>query len=279
MFVHGFRGDHHGMQLIVDALPEFEVVVPDLPGFNATEPVRDPATGATLPHTLSTYHRFVEAVAAHLGFTTDDVLFGHSFGTIVTAAHIASGVRDWAGLVLSAPISDPVFSGRLLPGACGVELYYALSRLLPEAGGNALLRSRFAMAVTNLTIGVDDDPLVRAFVKDQHHRYFGTYTDRQTLLQAYRASSRHTVTEVADRLNLPVLLVAGAKDQLSTRAGRAALQQRLPHARMELVRNTGHLIHYERPAQLARAMRRFISDLEASDVVDGDSQRPPSSGR
>ncbi len=28
LLIHGFRGDHHGMQLIVDALPEYEVLVP-----------------------------------------------------------------------------------------------------------------------------------------------------------------------------------------------------------------------------------------------------------
>jgi pimeloyl-ACP methyl ester carboxylesterase len=31
--IHGFRGDHHGLQLFADALPEYRVIIPDLPGF------------------------------------------------------------------------------------------------------------------------------------------------------------------------------------------------------------------------------------------------------
>src|SRR5699024_7878704 len=31
--VHGFRGDHHGLELIVDGLTDFDVWIPDLPGF------------------------------------------------------------------------------------------------------------------------------------------------------------------------------------------------------------------------------------------------------
>lgn len=39
VMLHGFRGDHHGLQLIATALREkYHVVVPDLPGFGRSEP-------------------------------------------------------------------------------------------------------------------------------------------------------------------------------------------------------------------------------------------------
>src|SRR5690625_7122166 len=66
---------------------------------------------------------------------------GHSFGTTIAASHIAKHQRQWAGLVLSAPISDSVFSGPMLAGASAVELYYRLSQALPERAAHALLRS------------------------------------------------------------------------------------------------------------------------------------------
>ena len=33
LFIHGFRGDHHGMALIAHNLRTHEALVPDLPGF------------------------------------------------------------------------------------------------------------------------------------------------------------------------------------------------------------------------------------------------------
>src|SRR5699024_2164499 len=39
LMVHGFRGDHHGMDLIAGDIRDREVIVPDLPGFGRTPPL------------------------------------------------------------------------------------------------------------------------------------------------------------------------------------------------------------------------------------------------
>src|SRR5699024_6308543 len=142
-----------------------------------------------------------------------DVLMGHSFGTTIAASHIAKHQRQWAGLVLSAPISDSVFSGPMLAGASAVELYYRLSQALPERAAHALLRSEAILELTNLTMIVETDPAVQQYVRDQHRQFFGSYADRQTLLEAYWASSRHTVSDYARDLHLPVALLPGTQDQ------------------------------------------------------------------
>lgn len=265
LLIHGFRGDHHGMQLIVDALPEYEIFVPDLPGFGETAPLCSP-DGKPLNHSVDTFAEVVEALAAELELGPRDAVAGHSFGSIVVAAHIARSERRWAGAGLIAPISDDIFRGRLLPGAAGVELYYRLCAVLPAGWGDRALRSRIALGVMNLSMIVTDDPGLTAFIRDQHGRYFGRYADRRTLLEAYRASSRHTVAEYASSLNLPVLLLSGAQDQISTRRGRLALRDavtgpRTGDARMEVIRGSGHLLHYEKPAQVGRALRRFLQEL------------------
>lgn len=270
LLIHGFRGDHHGMQLIVDALPEYEVLVPDLPGFGETAPLTAP-DGGRAEHTIEAYTAVVEALAGELGLGPRDVIAGHSFGSIVVAAHLAeaAGQRrpQWAGAALLAPISDDIFRrAKLLPGAAGVELYYRLCRSLPGGWGDRALRSQAALAVTNLSMIVSRDPRVTGFIRDQHRRHFGRYADRRTLLEAYRASSRHTVADYAAALKLPVLLVPGARDQLSTHQGRLSLRDAIPGAdgsgaRMTVVRETGHLLHYERPAEVGRALRSFLQDL------------------
>ncbi len=275
LLIHGFRGDHHGMQLIVDALPEYEIFAPDLPGFGETPPLS--CGGRRAEHSLGAFAAAVEALADALGLGAADVVAGHSFGSIVVAAHLAGsapadsaghrGARRWAAAALLSPLSDDIFRrAQLLPGAAGVELYYRFCGVLPEKWGDRALRSRAALAVTNLSMIVSRAPELKSFIRDQHRRHFGSYADRQTLLEAYRASSRHTVTAYAGALDLPTLLVTGAQDQLSTLAGRRVLCAAVPGAegsgaQLEVIRGTGHLLHYEKPAQSARALRRFLRQL------------------
>lgn len=263
LMVHGFRGDHHGMQLIVDGLPEFEVLVPDLPGFGRSAPLRT-QDGTRVEHTVDLYSAVVDAVAEVFTFGPGDSLVGHSFGTIVCAAHCAVYTRQWSSVVLSAPISDNIFRGRRLPGACLVELYYRVAQLLPESAGNALLRSPTVLRVMNLTLGVGWDQDLQAFVEDQHRQFFGRYTDRATLLDSYWASSRHTALDFAEAVTIPTLLVPGTQDNLSTPRGRRALRDALPHGELEVIRGAGHLVHYEKPAQLSRAIRRFVRVMASS---------------
>lgn len=260
LLVHGFRGDHHGMQLIADGLPEFEVLVPDLPGHGQSPSLRT-QNGGRVEHSLELYAAFVEAVAHAMDLGEGDCLVGHSFGSTVCSAHCAASNRNWSGLVLSAPISNNIFRGRLLPGAALVDLYYRFTEVLPESAGNAVLRSTTVLEVMNLTLGVGWDAQLAAFVKDQHRQFFGGYSDRQTLLESYRASSRRTATQFAPAVSVPTLLLPGARDSLSTSDGLRALRDALPQGRLEVIRGAGHLVHYEKPAQLARAIRGFVSEV------------------
>lgn len=272
LFIHGFRGDHHGMALIVDALPEYEIFVPDLPGFGETAPLtRD--QGDPGEHDLDAYAAFVDALADQLSLGPQDVVVGHSFGSIIVAAHAAHRTRGgepqrWAGLGLFAPISNDIFTGRLLPGAAGVDAYYRLARALPTRAAQLILHSPLALAVTNASMIVSRDPGLIGYIRDQHRRYFSSYADPRTLLQAYWASSRHTVTEFAADLQLPVLLAPGSQDQLSTPAGQRSLRRALPHGELQVLRGTGHLLHYEKPAPAARALRRFLLGLDQPVVRD-----------
>ena len=67
--VHGYRGDHHGLEPVVAFLDGVRVVSPDLPGFGETPPLRaEPGPGgARAEHTLDAYAAwltdFVAAVA------------------------------------------------------------------------------------------------------------------------------------------------------------------------------------------------------------------------
>jgi magnesium chelatase accessory protein len=67
-----------------------------------------------------------------------------------------------------------------------------------------------------------------------------------------------------DRLTLPVLLVAGERDTWFPPAQLAATAERLPHATMSVVSETGHLSHEERPEAVGDLIVRFASAASAS---------------
>ena len=80
--VHGFRGEHHGLEPVVAHLPSVRVISPDLPGFGETAPV----PGRT--HDLDLYAKWLREFAAAVA--PGSVILGHSFGSIVVAANSRS---------------------------------------------------------------------------------------------------------------------------------------------------------------------------------------------
>ena len=48
ILIHGYRGNHHGLEAIAGALTNFEVVIPDLPGFGESAVL-------AAEHTVSNY--------------------------------------------------------------------------------------------------------------------------------------------------------------------------------------------------------------------------------
>jgi magnesium chelatase accessory protein len=64
---------------------------------------------------------------------------------------------------------------------------------------------------------------------------------------------------------VPTTLVVGGDDRAISPDTAFALQKRLPHARVELLRNLGHLAHEEAPETVARVIRQLSpSPAEAS---------------
>jgi pimeloyl-ACP methyl ester carboxylesterase len=256
VFLHGLRGDHHGLEPIVAHLEGVRVLVPDLPGFGASPPLPSDR------HDVAGYAAWTRDLLAALAPGGDAVLAGHSFGSIVAAAAVA-GERapDVRGLVLVNPIAASALAGprRLLTGL--TVLYHRMSAALPERVGTALLRHRLLTRVASIAMATTRDPVLRRWIHAEHDRYFSTFADRRTLLEAFHASVRHDVAESAAAVSVPTLLVAAERDDIAPLPAQQALAGWFADARLAVVPGTGHLAHYENPAAVAREVGTFLAAL------------------
>jgi pimeloyl-ACP methyl ester carboxylesterase len=257
VFLHGLRGDHHGLEPIVAHLPDARVVVPDLPAFGQSLPLPGDA------HDVAGYAAWTLELLTAVAPAGDIVLAGHSFGSIVAAAALARHERAprVRGLVLVNPIAASALSGPRVVATRLTVLYHRLAAALPERAGTALLRHRLMARMAGVAMATTTDPVLRRWIHAEHDRYFGTFADRRTLLEAFHASVGHDVSEFADAIAAPTLLVAAERDDIAPPAAQRALAGRFPHAQLELVPGTGHLAHYEAPAAVAAAMSAFLTAL------------------
>lgn len=247
--VHGFRGDHHGLESVLAYLPEARVIAPDLPGFGESTPAS--GTRYDLDEYVAWLREFATSVAPGA------VILGHSFGSIVTAAAVAAGLET-PRLILVNPIGAPALEGPKGIMTRLAVLYYALGARLPERLGTALLRNRVIVRVMSIAMAKTSDPVLRRFIHDQHDTYFSLFADRDVLRDAFVASVSHDVSEYAESIDVPTLLIAAQRDDITPIEVERELATRFADAELVEIAHVGHLIHYETPAEAAGAIRRYL---------------------
>ncbi|MDP9996679.1 alpha/beta fold hydrolase [Pseudarthrobacter sulfonivorans] len=257
LVIHGFRGDHHGLLRVADRLPEMRIIMPDLPGFGSS------AAFAAVEHSVEQYGAFISRFMAALGLGPETVLLGHSFGSIVAAHFVAAHPGTVTPLILINPIAAPALEGPKGIMTKLAVLYYRLAARLPRTLGLALLRSPLIVRVMSEAMAKTGDKDLRRFIHGQHHSYFSAFADRDSLLESFTASVSGHVAEVAAKLTLPVLLVAGEKDEIATLPDQQHLAMLLPDGVLKVIPGVGHLIHYETPGPAAGFIRSFLKDHPA----------------
>ncbi len=268
ILVHGFRGDHHGLDAIARglaaALPGVRTIVPDLPGFGETPAIPN------REHTIELYGEWLRAFAAEVapdGFA----ILGHSFGSLVVAAAVAGGLEAHS-VVLINPISAPALAG---PQAILTELaigYYRAAELLPERAARQLLGHPLIVRVMSEVMAKTGDRELRSWIHGQHARYFSTFSDPSTLLQAFRASVSHTVMERASNFRRPTLIIAGERDDITPLPKQLELHHRIPGSRLRVIPGIGHLVHYEAVDDTIAMIAEFLNeqvDVNTTSTVSG----------
>ena len=272
LLIHGFRGDHHGLEIIANYLlkliPNVSIISPDLPGFGRSCDLPESAPGEdSIDAYVAWLQDFVERTNP-LGLPLHVV--GHSFGSILTSAFAAAHPASLARLSLINPISEPALEGSQRVASRLASLYYRAGAALPEKIGYPLLRSQLITRLSSEVMMRTKDRAMRRFINGQHAAYFGSFGSRRGVLSAYEASIAHTAAEYAAAIRVPVQMLVAEDDDLGTpetaRAMYATLTSRsLPspstgaRERLDMIPEVGHLIHYETPRRAAELIADFAA--------------------
>ncbi len=251
VMVHGFRGTHHGLQAIIDELPEFRIIIPDLPGFGESTPMTE------YQHDIAGYSASIIQFMRALQLD-QPVLLGHSFGSII-AAHIAAYEPQSISklILINAIATSPLKGPRKLLGKL-TSSYYWLGRRLPEGAGHALLASPIITFSTSVIMAKTKDKQLRKAIHKSHLTHFSTFQSRDSLHEAFQASISSTALDYASLITAPTLLIAGEIDDIAPLKGQYVLEKRIANARLVTLPKVGHLIHHETPQQAAQAIKQFL---------------------
>ncbi len=239
LLLHGTGASTHSWRDLLPLLArDFHVVAPDLPGHGFTEaPERDRLS-------LPAMARGLTALLGKLGVEPEGIV-GHSAGAAIAMQMVLTGAV--------APSCLISLNGALLPfKGVASQLFPSVARLLVL---NPLVPRLFAWragsteAVTQLLEGMGSRLDARG--QDLYQRLFSNRVHVASTLGMMANWDLEALGRSFGRVDLPVLLVVGAGDRAVPPGDARAVAQRLPDARIETLPGAGHLVHEEKPADIA----------------------------
>ena len=251
---HGYRGTHEGVEAIVGALPDFDVIVPDMPGYGLSEPLQK-------KHSVDNYLEWIDAWLPTLALTEKPILVGHSFGTLMVAGQGARSQGSARARVLINAVSEPAMQGTKRVLLRLTWIFYRFANLLPAGTAKKVLNYKVFIRLMSDVTTKSKDKAFRHWIYVQHLTHFGTFANKRVVVEGFDASISRTIVDYSAAITEPTLILAGSDDEVTSVAGQEKAVKTFKDARLEVIGNVGHLTHYEKPAIVAESIRRFIDSL------------------
>jgi len=241
LLIHGFRGNHHGLESIAGALPDYEIFIPDLPGFGATE---EPSE-----ITLDAYSDWLIGIYEQMPNST--VPIGHSFGTTVLARSLTHGLNANQAVMIN-PIAKANYYSKDVASRA-VRRYYKIAKKRPS-----ILKSKGFIELMNSALIKTPAADLRRWIATQHFENFSDFSSPRVAIEGFEMAMKNSVGDYAERIECPMLLITGEKDSVGPFADQRNLQRLIPDCEFHALPKLGHLLHYEAPDQVAKLIEGFI---------------------
>ncbi|CAB4627885.1 unannotated protein [freshwater metagenome] len=251
VMIHGYRGNHRGLQAIAAGLTKYRVIIPDLPGFGESEPLKT-------THAIQAYSDWLHKFLGVLQLTDKAHLMGHSFGSLVVGFYSTQNTPISVSLV--NPVSSPALEGQRAALTNLTKLYYSLASGLPNALGQWILRSKLAVMVMSVVMAKTKQRTLRRWIHSQHLSNFSDFATVEVATEGYEASISMDLSKLAGLISSPVLVVAATLDDITDINTQRRVSELYPNSTYREIPGVGHLVHYEAPDQAARFITEFLDN-------------------
>jgi pimeloyl-ACP methyl ester carboxylesterase len=252
IMVHGYRGNHHGLEAIAAGLSKFRVLIPDLPGFGESEELSD-------THSIEAYSNWLNGFIEALGLEREVHLMGHSFGSLVVGFYATQHSPQSVSLV--NPVSTPALEGPRAALTNLTKIYYLLAAFAPKFAGEWLLRNNISVMVMSIVMAKTKDKELRRWIHNQHISNFSDFASVRVAVEGYEASISTDLSKLAAQIAAPVLIVAATLDDITDIESQRRVSNLYRKPTYREIQHVGHLVHYEAPAQAAEYISDFLDTL------------------
>lgn len=261
IFVHGYRGNHHGLEAVAGALPDFNVIIPDLPGFGQSQPF-------TQSHSVPNYAAWLSEFIEKLELPHRPILLGHSFGSIICSAFAATN-DSIELLILENPVSAPALKGANALLSKVAQSFFSFAGAVPMKTGEWLLKSWPMVRGMSIVMTKSRTRALRKWVHQQHDANFNDFAGRRVVTEGFRASTENNVGDFAKFFRVPTLLIIGDKDDITSPHQQYEMSKSIsvPHSISHHM-GVGHLTHYEIPSEVAGDIRQFVEQMHPGKLTN-----------
>ncbi|MGE8166527.1 alpha/beta fold hydrolase [Paraburkholderia sp. NPDC080076] len=264
VMIHGFASSLHTWNRVADELRrEYRVIRLDLPPFGVTGPLRS-GSGEIETMNLSTYRRFIDTFLQALGISRATFI-GNSLGGLIAwdyaVRHREAVERlvliDSAGFPMKLPIYIALFNSALVR--------VSSPWLLPEVIVKSAVRNVYG-----------DPRKIDAVTLRRYVEFFHGEDTRTAIGKMVPTLDFKDVdTDVLKTLDVPALVLWGAKDRWIPTAHAAEFASRIPGAKSVMYPGLGHIPMEEAPERVMADLRAFLGTRGAGVSVDEGTRRAP----
>ena len=237
LFVHGFRGNHLGLQETVEYFKAkgYECFVPDIPPAFNTQKEKLPKLKE---HTADAYAKWL-ADYILMRKLDHPILIGHSMGSIICAA-TAEKYPELINktVVFLSPIcvTPPKFICNLAP----------LTAIVPN---------KFIGFVTTKYLIVPKDKETLREVLDITYKCSEKFTSKSDTARAAKFSISYAISDF--KFDKKAVFIAGESDKLNSKKQIREVAKKF-NSKPIFLKNSGHLVNYECPIILAETIEKNL---------------------
>lgn len=108
---------------------------------------------------------------------------------------------------------------------------------------------------------VTEDLLKLIIAKEKANPY---PQSRESLEMQIMACLNHDSSAICHKINVPIIIVTGSLDQLTSEERAFALAQNIKNFKLQIMPNIGHMVQVEAPEEFCEITTKFIHEIEES---------------